>query len=460
MLISFLTMLVLTGTPPLSVDEAFEILRTNPRRVTEAQMVEAQKTIDRACPEGDEAWIRRLMGTGPDVWEGRKGAPGGFYLQLACKKANDQTLPIILDAVRREVDRLKKEGRDVDGLALFPSDMRASADMYLCERLENPEPLFQFALEMGGSVMRYRGLSAVKDKYLLEYISRQIDEGKKGGSYARHLSDAAIAPLRELMREMYQANPRSDGAWIGIETLTELSDTEIIPDLEAILASPPFDGKTWEFSTGPRLRMHLAKLKYQHSPADMIRIVETERDWGPVLSWATRRLLWLKTDPETIREALGKNHRLSERGRGKGMDLAEGALYHLFGEGPDFVIHPKHGKVSRYRFGFEFQLDPWIFDRGEFRQYHRDLAAMGEKSRELDEEEQAIRLAARLAPDFDYEEQRKNPGKWKREHPDEVRRLAEIAAAKKALWRDTMGKYTLGASLVRGPAGRDEARSN
>lgn len=345
------------GQPP--VDEAFAILQR--RAVSEAELAEAVQTIDQAFPDGDEDCVRRLV----DIWLNTKWGQTGTAKELAFKKADDKTLFIILDAVRTVRRQWEEQGKpEPRPYAL------GVLGVELSKRLKDPEPLMRFAFEIGEPFHWYHCTPALKDEYLLLDIRRRTEETEYGGgSVARFLSDDGMGPLRRLLREMYNKNPRSDGVWMAIDTLAELSDDQIIPDLEAILAGTL---PAWRVD---RVRRHLAKLKYQDDPGELMRIVETERESRRLLSWAVYRLLSLGTNKVSVRRALRQNRGPSS----KGVDIAESITYAVFDEGPSFFIHPEHGRVERLTGPGvrECSINTLLFDHDEYRQYLRDHEAAG-----------------------------------------------------------------------------------
>jgi hypothetical protein len=101
MLLVLLNILILASVGTMPLEEAFEIL-TKDRGISAEKWMEACDTVDRGCPVGDEACIRRLMA----IWEtpnyrGRTRGP----LEIACEKANDETLPIILESADRKLEQ-------------------------------------------------------------------------------------------------------------------------------------------------------------------------------------------------------------------------------------------------------------------------------------------------------------------------------------------------------------------
>lgn len=445
MLLTLSNIVILASIGTMPVEDAFAIL-ADQRGISSARWEEAREAIDQACPVGDEACIRRLI----TIWEDPKheGRFGTVVLHIAFEKADDKTLPIILNAVRLRLDRLEKSGTPRG-----EADLLGEAGIKLSARLKDPEPLLDLAFETGAQWWGYSCSPRLKDKYVLEHIRRLENDSEggpePGGGAAQYLSDEAIPTLRALMREMYRVNPRREGVWNAIPTLVQLSDTEIIPDLEAILASPRTDWPYWPNYEG-YVRMYLAKLKHEHDREEVIRIVETERDWSKVLHWAVWRALWLKVDRQTIRDALGKNRRTADVGPRKGRDIAENLLYALFGEGPDYTIDPERGKVPRLALssGLDYDFDTLIFDRVEFRQYVRDYEAMAVDSRKRTEEEQTE--AHRVQKEAEH---------WTEKQKAEYRegRLRELAEKEAKGWLnmdERFRKYMFRAILEAAPAAK------
>jgi len=408
----------------LSVDQAFEVL-TEPR-VSESLLIDAGRTFARAYPDGGPECVQRLV----DAWSGSGGAQEAALL-WACESADDRTLPIVLGAVRELL------GSQDDGAVKGPaSAFFADPARVLCERLTDPEPVLRLTLEAGRSVYWYACAPALKDKYLIEEIRRRTKEIDSWESCARRLSDDGIAPLRTLVRGMLERDPRPYGVWSAITTLSELSDTEIIPDLEELLASP-FSDEERRSGYAALIRTYLAKLKYQHDPEQLMHIVETERESYTVLDWAVWRLLWLKSDRQSIHAALSKNRRTNNAGE----DVAEYVDSSLLRQ--EEARGLSEGAIWS-------RLNILILDRNEFRQYVQDAEAGAEERRALRAETDAFWRGIRLGPGLDYESL--TLGEWERQHPAQARRLAEITEAREVLWRDNMGEYTLKSILDAAPA--------
>jgi hypothetical protein len=358
----------------ITVADAFGVLAQ--QYPSEAQVYEAVQVIDGAYADGDPECIRRLV----DVWSSGEPGQGHIAKELAFKKADDKTLPIILEGARRILDRQEARGEKRSNVFAVGADE-------LCKHLQDPEPLVRFIFEETvGRSWEYAPTQALKDKYLLMDVRRWTDAcdggawaGAWGGAgtpslLAQNISDAAAPKLRDVMRELRSANPTAVGIAPAVHALVYLSDGEIIPDLEALLAdSPP----AW---LEHRLRSYLVKLRYQHDAPALLGIVETERESPEVLTYAVWRLLWLGHDPQAIREALRKNRFPSAY---RGIDIAENLTYYLFGEGPDYVEDPKHGKTRRFRIDDSQMVDPLILDHDEYRQYLRDSTAASQVSRRL-----------------------------------------------------------------------------
>ena len=440
MIVILMPILMILG-PELTVDEAFQILER--RAVTGRDYRLACEAIENGCADGDEACIRRLVEIWSDKWSQR------VTMELACKKADDKTLPLILDAVRavmKHQDDKRVQGR-VSGFFYRPARL-------LCERLTDPEPVLKFAIESGYPYVSYPVDSALKNKYALEKLrgATQDDHDREGAVGAPVREDAKVE-LRALLREMYPEYPRSTGVWTAIRFLARWCDEEIVPDLEAILASPPYPPTEWKSYEG-RVRMYLAKLRFQGDPdekLELLRIVRSEREHARLLNYAVWRLLYLKMDRQTILEALESNSRTNSKGR----DVTAGLRRQL---GPDRLppVGTKARTVELMKRPrvTEYSLNMLIFDHQQRAAYLRDGEAMHAVSRALTAEEDAIRREGRRVVEEaggDSEKRKQLWEEWRQENPDKVERLAEIAEARKKVYGDYMYKYSLKAILEAAP---------
>ncbi|MCK4341006.1 MAG: hypothetical protein KAY37_04705 [Phycisphaerae bacterium] len=441
-MIAILIPILMVLGPELTVDEAFQILER--RAVSGRDYRLACEAVENGCAHGDEACVRRLLEIWSDKWSQH------VSMELACKKADDKTLPLILDAVRaamKHQDDKRVQGR-VTAFFFRPAQL-------LCERLANPEPVLQFAVDNTRPFGSYPVDPALKDKYALEAL-RRATQDTGGDQVPAPVSEDAMVELRALLREMYPKYPRSAGVWAAIRMLVEWCDAEIVPDLEAILASPPFPQPEWKMEEG-NLRMYIAKLRFQGHPdekAELLRIVRSEREHGRLLGYATWRLLYLKMDRQTILEALVESN---SQTNSEGRDVTAGLRLQL---GPD-RLPPVGTKaraaelLKRPRVN-EYSLNTLIFDRQQRAAYLRDGDAMHAASKALTAEEDAIRREGRRAMEEagdDSEKQKQRWDEWRQENPDKVKRLAEIAEARKKLHRDYMYKYSLKAILEAAPLG-------
>ncbi|MCP4593230.1 MAG: hypothetical protein GY842_21035, partial [bacterium] len=278
----------------------------------------ASQTIAEACPDDDDRCITRLMA----IWSADVEAQGEGCLEalrLACSKAGNATQPIILDGVRllfRRPDPAAQER----GRMFFGQPMQI-----LASKVADPEPLLKLAVETGlwNTIVNLSIPQDLMDRYLIEGLRgcERLLSGPRLVSLGCRVSDAAIPQLRRVMRELRTASPQAQGFDIALMTLVQAEDAEVVSDLESMVTDPALTQTQRDAA-----ETYLAKLRHQHDPSEMLRIVQTQRENKKLLMWTVRRLLWLKTDKTIIREALELNRRESSRGH----DLAHEICSYLF----------------------------------------------------------------------------------------------------------------------------------
>jgi len=310
-----LTLLVTAGLAD-PVERAFAVL-SEPTASYEAIRT-ASKTIAEACPDDDARCITRLMSVWTDDVE-IQGEGGLEALRLACSKAGDATRSIILDAVQLLLQRPDPAAQE-RGRMFFGQPMQT-----LASQVTDPEPVLELAVEAGlwNTIVNLSVRQDLMDRFLIEGL-RGCEELRFGPglvSLGCRISDAAVPQVRRVMRELRTASPQAQGFDIALMTLVQAEDADVVSDLESMVADPALSQTQRDAAEA-----YLAKLRHQHDPSEMLRIVRTQRENKKLLMWAVRRLLWLKTDKGIIREALDLNRRRSSRGH----DVAQEVSAYLF----------------------------------------------------------------------------------------------------------------------------------
>ena len=316
-MLTTLTLVLFVAVGPASpMEQAFTVL-SEPTASHEAIRT-ASKTIAETCPDDDGRCIAKLMSIWTDDAKVR-GEGGLEALRLACCKAGDATQSIILDAVRLLLQRPDPAAQE-RGRMFFGQPMQD-----LASKVTDPEPLLKLAVEAGlwNTIVNLSVPQDLMDQYLIEGLraSEKLRSGPWLVSLGCKISDAAVPQLRRVMRELRAVSPQTQGFDIALMTLVQAEDAEIVSDLESMVIDPALTQTQRDAA-----ETYLAKLRHQHDPSEMLRIVRTQRDNRKLLMWAVRRLLWLKTDKNIVREALDLNRRKSSRGH----DLAHELSSYLF----------------------------------------------------------------------------------------------------------------------------------
>ena len=417
------------ATAQLSLDEAFAVLKK--RGVTEAELVAASDLILAECADGDEVCIRRLVDVWSDGW-----APHQQALMLACQKADDATVGIILDAVARMLKAAEERQEPPGGrLSHRASDFFFKPAIRLCERLSDPEPVARFVVENNRPIHHaYILPTEIRDKYVLMWLRRQTGDSSEIGSSSKAgaLSKAVMEELRAIFRELYREHPRSVGAWSALKTLVDFGDQEIIPDLERIVANPPSEGP-WARSFEQNARISLVRLRYRDTENERevyLKGAREEREFGRLLGYYVKGLIRFRVPKASIVEALETNQKPNSFGR----DITTGYICFIY---PERAGNSPEARAVR---GMRLAVDEALLTPDELREYRRERAEYTAKGRPLAEERDELMRRIRISPKFDEKASRADPGDWKAEFPAEVRRLAEIEEAMEALAKDDPAK--------------------
>lgn len=227
-------------------------------------------------------------------------------LLTACELANDESARDIISRVRTLAASPDRATNLRAGI-FFGEPVRK-----LIDRVSDPEPVLRLVSECG--IHGLYVLTALevpthlKSKYLVEACRQGIRCGSLSPppSLVCCMTDDAIAALRAYVETAQAEAPATVKLDVPIWILVQLEDPWVVPRIEALLKQPGITEMRCQ-----RLDMYLAKLRHQHSKEAMLTILRTEADNAALLSWATRRLLWLKVSPATVRAALERD--LSQR---------------------------------------------------------------------------------------------------------------------------------------------------
>lgn len=393
--IAIVLLTVLTAAPSYAgVDEAFDLLA---RRVAkDEELAAAKQAIRAAYPAGGAECIRRLV----DLWSSNVWSRPET-LAWACEWADDQTAPIILQAVREKAgsqespmqDRLRR---------FFGVDSRV-----LWERLSNPEPVLELAFDARESLVFYPAPPEMMERWILRDLARRTASETGGGSGGIWITERALPDFFKFAKDKIgtaegqdlAAVISQDGVQAALATLIEWSYAPVLPVLQQLVDH-------WPEGTNATLKdyynLGIAKLKWQDDRTRLREIVRTEREDRRLLRWATWRLLQMREKPEDIKKALRENRVRLTAGHFAGDDLAEALTYTLFGEGPDSFTHPELGRIQRVRMGHEWGFDPKILNAREYADYVRDLR----KARSLEGDE-----AVKIMKYYTYEAVLERAGK-------------------------------------------------
>lgn len=308
----FACLIVVCGDP---LDEALRVLATPAARYE--QIRTARSAIEAGSPEDDSSWTVKLL----DIWIDAGMASADAQLaaiELACAKAGDVTAPTILSAAEGLLKRSDSISRE------RARQFFGGAAESLSRRVTDPEQLISLAARHGfiATIPRLAGSPELRGRYLIEAL-RQLRDPSSAlvAPFPQLVPELLIPKLRETMRELRISNPRSAEFRVCLLTLVQIDDGEIVGDLESMSHDSTLPSEhRQEFLT------YLAKLRWQHSPEQVLNIVRTERENQRLLTWAIYRLLWLKVSKSSIREALAENRTPSSSGR----DFAGGISRYFF----------------------------------------------------------------------------------------------------------------------------------
>ncbi|HUU82443.1 MAG TPA: hypothetical protein VM243_02960 [Phycisphaerae bacterium] len=433
------------ATAQMSLDEAFAVLKK--RGLSEAELVAASEVVLAECADGDEACIRRLM----DVWSDRWPAAHRQVMMLACQKADDATVGIILDAVAGMINASKETNEPPGGrLSHRASEFFFEPARLLCERLSDPELVARFAVENDRLIGTYPLPAEIMEKYTLLRLRRQRADVavNTGGSVAGLVSKGATEELRAIFQELYEENPRSGGAWSALNTLVDFGDKAMIPDLERILADAQSQGKPG-YWTEQKLRLLLVRLRYRDAENERevyLKGAREEREFGRLLSYYVKGLIRLRVPKTAILEALETN----QKPNSYGLDITW--PYIVMIDPKRVAERPRPDGLPPIIKRYDVTVDEAILTPEEIREYHRELAESRATSRALTEERDELWRKVRLSPKFDEKAFRADPDAWRPEFPAEVKRLAEIEEARKALSEESATKrWSVRAVIDRAP---------
>jgi len=177
---------------------------------------------------------------------------------------------------------------------------------YLVEKLADPEPLLSSAVAHGcwQYILRYPGPDTLKERFILQGLAacQKLQCGPLiPESLADCMTSSGIASLQRIVRDL-RDKPSWAGFRIAAQTLAELDDTSIAPDLEYALQSSSLDEMDRNL-----YHFLLVRGRTQNDPQKILETLRTERKNVVLLDWAMRRSLQLKLPASRIEKALREN---------------------------------------------------------------------------------------------------------------------------------------------------------
>ena len=183
----------------------------------------------------------------------------------------------------------------------------------LIQKLPDPEPVLKSAVERNcwQAIPRFECAPALKERYIIQGLTKcQTADCDVSfptlsrfspGSIVDCFTEAGIVPLRQIVHNM-RDKPSHPAFRVAAQTLAELEDARVIPELEYALNNSLL---------GERERMLyrflVVRSKAQNNPQEVLNILRTEKDNLQLLYWAIFRGLLLKVPAKAVDEALLEN---------------------------------------------------------------------------------------------------------------------------------------------------------
>jgi hypothetical protein len=287
--------------------------------------------------------IAKLM----DLWKAHEGQFREPVLQ-ACEKVTPDNAQALIESIMTIIrnDRRAPE-KDRYALTFFGDAART-----LSRKLQDKTVLPSFALETGywEAILTLDCDPKAKERYLIDGLRtcKKLNFNPDLGSLTMWVSEDALPELRKIVEAM-KDHPEWDGFTVAASTLVEFDDRAVVPYLKAAASDERLGPDRREES-----RLYLAKLQSQHSPEQLLGIVQTERDSRRILKWAVRRLLFLKTEKKKILDALSQNRRVDASGH----DIAKEMAWYV-----------RSCEGSKPPITASMDVDTLVFDRRELESY-------------------------------------------------------------------------------------------
>ncbi len=346
------------GGPARAVADPFDILSS--RVATAEELSAAKDSLEKRYPHGGAECIERLVG----VWSASKWSRTEA-MAWACQWADDDTAPIIYEAIRKA---LRSEDDDVRSRV---GEFFGNGSLVLWGRVKDPEPIMELAFDgaaCGGSIYFYPAPPDLMAKWLVKDLDRRTGHETGGGSAGMHVTEETLPVVFRFVTEKLSVTEREgfvrrlneDGVQVALNTLVEWSYEPVLELLQQIqkmgLSADEFSPARMD-----KIRKAVAKLQWQDRPDELLKVAGTERECRPVLHYAVWRLLGLRCDPAKVREALARNRVPVQSGPLAGQDLAERLSRIISGSGEDAET-----------IGLTHSFDPLVLNRAEYSEYRSE----------------------------------------------------------------------------------------